>query len=302
MSLNFVFMAVSLILPFFNEESNLSPLVIRCIAVFRGNRIKGEIVLVNDGSSDNSLSVAKKLCNKYSIVKLISYPVNKGKSFALSEGFKVAKGDIIMFMDADLEHDPSDIPLFLKKINEGFDAVNGWRFKRKHNFMRRYSSKVYNWLASVLFGLRLHDFNCGLKAFKKEVIKDLRLRPDFHRYILPMIKQKGYTITEVKVKHMNRPSGKSKYGFKRLFIGLFDLFTLKLLFSFSEKPMFLFGLLGLICLIPSLLFGSYLFYIWLFKFASIERPLLTLTTLLFIVSIQFFSMGFLAELIKEKRG
>jgi len=221
---------VSVIVPFFNEAGTLKYVIKRVEKALQKVSSNYEVIMVDDGSSDGSGGIADQLVKENDKLKVKYHPKNLGKSAALNTGFKVAKGKYAAFIDADMQYEPMDIPMLLKPLKAGYvDAVNGWRKKRIDPPTKIIPSKIFNLLTSMFFGIKLHDWNCGLKAFKKEAIKNIYLSRNQHRFLIALIAQKGYKIGEVVIKHYARERGQSKYGFKRLFQGFHDLIVLWIL-------------------------------------------------------------------------
>ena len=258
-----------------------------------------ETIWINDGSSDDSLSILKKIHQHDRTVKIISFRKNFGQTAALSAGFDHAKGEIIVTIDADLQNDPEDITMLLEKMNEGYDLVSGWRYERKEPFFtRRLPSIIANWLISHLSKIKLHDYGCTLKAYRREVIKTLSLYGEMHRFIPALASIRGISFAEIKVKHHRRTKGKSKYGISRTIRVFLDLFTVKFLLSFSTRPMQMFGLIGVISSFLGFAIGLYLSILRLFFQQGIAgRPLLLLAILLIILGFQFISLGLLGEMV-----
>jgi glycosyltransferase involved in cell wall biosynthesis len=290
--------SISIIIPLLNEELNLPILYERLKKVsFQNN--KSELIFIDDGSTDRTFEILKQLHEKDPSVKIIRFRRNFGQTAALSAGFDHAKNDIIITMDGDLQNDPQDLPRFIETINEGYDIVCGWRADRNDPlFSKKIPSKISNWLAFKLTGVQLHDSGCTLKAFRSDVIKNIRLYGEMHRYIPAVASWMGVSIKEIPVKHNPRIYGVSKYSASRLFRGFLDLMTVKFLLSYSTRPMQLFGIPGFISGFLGVLIGGYLAFIKLFYGAGIgDRPMLMLAVLLIILGIQFISMGLLGEII-----
>jgi len=234
---------VSVILPAFNEEGNISVLIEKVNQAFTENNMDGEAILINDGSTDNTGQISEKIAERYPFLKVFHHKKNMGLTKALSNGFRRASGDIIFFLCADLQSDPvEDIPKLLKGIKEGADVVVGWRKGRKE--FKRFGSKAYNWVSKILFGVTVHDQN-WIKAFRKEFVKNLMLRSDWHRFLVAIAVNKGYKVVEVKTNWYPRTYGESKYGFMRIPIAILDMLVLKIEMMFLENPMRFFGTLGL---------------------------------------------------------
>lgn len=247
---------VSVIFPAYNEQGNIIPLIEKTVKAFQDNNYSGEIVMVNDGSTDETQREAEQMAEKYHVLKIVNHQKNKGLTEALMTGFKNIKGDIIIFLCADLQSDPEeDIPKLMEEIKKGNDMVLGWRQGRKEG--RMFVSKTYNLLIRLLFGITVHDMN-WIKAFRREVVNDISLRSDWHRYIPVIAAHQGYRVSEIKTKWHERQHGKSKFeGKKRILTGLFDLLTVKFQLSFLDRPMFFFGTPGLF-----LLFICFLIFIY----------------------------------------
>ena len=288
---------LSIVTPVFNEEQNISLFYSKVTKVLKKLRKSYEIWFIDDGSRDSTLKAIKEIQKKDKHVKFITFRRNFGKAAALSAGFEHANGDIIITMDGDLQDEPEEIPKFIAKIEEGYDLVNGWKFKRKDPLSKTIPSKFFNWLTSKMIGVKLHDFNCGFKAYRKEVVKEITLYGDLHRYIPAIAFWKGYRIAELPVKHNERLYGKSKYGSKRILTGFIDLMTVKYLISYTTKPLQLFGKVGLLFIFLGLISGTYLVIEWFQGIGIGRRPLLTLSVLMTLVGIQFLSIGLLGEMI-----
>ncbi len=293
---------LSVIIPLFNEEKNLSSLYRELKSALKSFSKSYEIIFVDDGSKDNSWSVLERLHAQDKDIKGIQFRKNSGKAAALSVGFKHAKGKVIVTMDADLQDDPGEIPKFVKKLNEGYDLVSGWRFKRQDPLSKTLPSKVFNYLTSMLTGIRIHDFNCGFKAYREEVVKDIELYGDLHRYIPVLAHWRGYKIGEIKVRHHLRTQGKSKYGVERFFRGLLDLITVVFLTRYMRRPLHLFGSLGLMLFLIGLIVNIYLAVLWFFGQAIGARPLLFLGVLLMLIGFQIVSTGLIGEILIGTRG
>lgn len=289
----------TLVIPVFNEAENLVELYDELIASCTKLKKSFEIIFVDDGSWDDSFVILKKIQKKDPRVKIIKFRKNFGQTAALSAGFDYSKGDIIITLDADLQNDPNDISLFIEKIEAGFDIVSGWRQKRKDKFLtRRLPSIIANWLISRITRVKLHDYGCTLKAFRREIIKNIRLYGEMHRFIPAIASYMGVSITEVKVNHRPRRYGKSKYSIFRFNKVILDLLTVKFLLSYSTRPLQIFGLFGLASGTVGLVLGLYLSYQRLIvKVGIAGRPLLFLAILLMIIGIQFITIGLLAEIM-----
>lgn len=291
-------MLLSIVLPLLNEEENIPLLYGELKEVLNSMEEEHEIIFIDDGSTDTSLSLLQDIQKEDSGVVVVSFRKNFGQTAAMSAGFDYAKGDVIVTMDADLQNDPHDIPMMISKIREGYDVVTGWRFDRKDKFLsRRLPSIIANKIISSTTGVNLHDYGCTLKAFRKEVIKNVKLYGEMHRFIPAIASGMGISFTEVKVNHRPRRFGTSKYGISRTIRVILDLMTVKFLLSYSTRPIQIFGLIGL----SSGGLGFLLALIMTFQrqFMGIglsNRPLLFLAVLLMFIGVQFITMGLLAEL------
>ncbi len=290
-------MDVSIVIPLLNEEESLDELCSRIFQAADENKLSMEICFVDDGSTDKSLDVLKNLRDKNKNIKILSFRKNYGKSAALSEGFKLAQGDIIITMDADLQDDPAEIPNLINKLNDGFDMVSGWKKKRHDPITKTLPSKFFNFTTSLLTGIKIHDFNCGLKAYRREVIKEIPVYGELHRYLPVLAHWRGFRVGEIVVQHHARKYGVTKFGWRRLFHGFFDLLTVLFITRYRQKPLHLFGSIGLICI--GLGFGIlfYLSILWIQGQGIGSRPLLFFGILLMIVGMQSFTLGLIGEMI-----
>ena len=291
-------MNISVIVPLLNEEENIEVLYRELIDQLRELGQKFEVIFVDDGSTDRTFEILSKIQKDDSRVKVISFRKNFGQTAALSAGFDHAKGDIIVTLDADLQNDPQDIPKLLEKLNEGYDLVNGWRFDRKDPFLtRRLPSIIANKIISLITRVTLHDYGCTLKAFRKEVTKNIRLYGEMHRFIPAIASGMGISICEVKVNHRARKYGKSKYGISRTIRVILDLITVKFLLSYATRPIQVFGLLGFCSGIIGFAIAIYLtIQRQFFGIPLANRPLLLLAILLIFIGLQFVTLGLIAEL------
>lgn len=291
-------MKVSVVIPLLNEEKNIPILYDELQQVFSTIEDDCEIIFIDDGSKDTSLNVLKKIQEQDARVVVVSFRRNFGQTAAMAAGFDFATGDVIITMDADLQNDPQDIPKLLEKIRGGCDVVTGWRFDRKDAFInRRLPSIIANRLISYTTGVSLHDYGCTLKAFRKEVVKNVKLYGEMHRFIPAIASGMGIDFTEVVVNHRPRRFGSSKYGISRTIRVILDLLTVKFLLSFSTRPIQIFGLIGVGSSVVGFLIGLImLFQRQFMKIPMSDRPLLFLAILLIFIGVQFISMGLLAEL------
>jgi len=296
-------MDVSLVIPMLNEEESIQELSKQITDVFKQLEKTFEIIFIDDGSTDTSAAVALQLNQQDSRIKLIEFRKNYGKAAALAAGFKMASGDVVITMDADLQDDPNEIPNLLNEIEDGFDLVSGWKKVRHDPFLKRYTSKIYNYFTSVFSGIRLHDFNCGLKAYRAEVVKTMNVYGELHRYLPVIAHRNGYRVTEIPVTHHPRKYGRSKYGVARFTRGAFDLMTITFLTRYKKRPLHLFGSWGLMATFAGLVVLLYLAaQKVLFGAHLSNRPLLFLGLLMVIIGVQFFSIGLLGEMITESRA
>lgn len=290
------FNKVTILVPLYNEEESLRPLYTEIKKAFNENMPSFEVLFVDDGSNDKSLSVLKELAKTDNRVRYISFRKNYGKSAALQVGFKNVTGDAIITMDADLQDDPGEIPNLIKKLDEGFDLVSGWKKKRFDPIIKRQSSKFFNYVTRVMSGIKIHDFNCGLKAYRREVVENIKVYGELHRYIPVLADWEGFRITEIVVQHHPRRYGKTKFGISRFFKGFVDLITVLFTTRYIQRPMHLFGFLGAISFFAGFIIDGILAYLWWFHEQHLSnRPLLFLGMLLMIVGVQFFSTGLLGE-------
>lgn len=287
---------ISIVIPVYNEHENITPLYESIEHALHG--LEYEIIFVDDGSTDESYHTIRELHERDGHVKCVRLARNFGKTAALTAGFEMAQGDIIVTMDGDLQNDPGDIPGMIAMLEE-YDAVSGWRHDRKDPLLsKKVPSRISNRLSRWLTGLPIHDFNCGLKAYKKETLEGLELYGEMHRYIPAILAWKGYTVGEMKVRHHERKHGESKYGFSRLLRGLLDLINFKFWAGYSTRPLHFFGAVGLVLFVAGFFADLYLVMLKLLYGENLsERPLLLLGMLLMIIGFQIFMIGFLAEIM-----
>ena len=292
-------MKISIVVPIYNEEESVGTLYEKIAKTMEKLPHEYEIIAVDDGSTDNTLEKLKELASKDKRLKVISFKRNYGQTAAMFAGFQHASGDVIITMDADLQNDPADIPLLLEKMEEGYDVVSGWRKDRKDPFFSRtLPSKIANYIISNVTGVHLHDYGCSLKAYKKDIAKNFRLYGDMHRFLPALAKGLGAKITEVPVSHHPRLYGKSKYGIGRTVRVILDIFLVKFLNEYINKPLYAFGGIGFTLFGLGFLTGLYLTYDKFVNHQEIgQRPLLFLTVLLIISGLQFISTGIIAEVI-----
>jgi len=300
-------MDISIVVPLFNEEESLPELLRWIKEVMDNNKFSYEVVMVDDGSKDKSWKVVQDLKTDYPFIKAVKFRRNYGKSAALQTGFSIAKGDVVVTMDADLQDSPEEIPELYHMIKkEGFDLISGWKKKRHDPISKRFPSKIYNRLVRIVTGIKLHDFNCGLKAYSYEVVKGIEVYGDMHRYMPVLAKAAGFkNIGEKVVQHQARKYGVSKFGFGR-FRGMFDLITISFISKFGKKPMQFFGTFGTLMFFAGLIAAGWvgaekLISIW----KGVKAPLVTSSPYFYIalasmiMGTQIFLAGFLGELISR---
>lgn len=297
-------MNISVVIPLLNEKESLRELTDSLIDVMKSYNFSYEIIFIDDGSSDNSWDIIEELSSKSDTIKGIKFHRNYGKSQALHAGFIKSQGKVVFTMDADLQDDPKEIPAMYDMImNDNFDLVSGWKKKRFDSVIfKNIPSKIFNFAARTTSGIKLNDFNCGLKAFKKDVIKSINVYGEMHRYIPILAKNEGYKkIGEKIVNHRPRKYGKTKFGPSRFLHGFLDLLTIWFISSFGKRPMHLFGSLGLILITTGFLFAAYLGYDKIILNPGgrliTERPEFYISLVTMIIGSQFFSMGFIGELM-----
>jgi glycosyltransferase involved in cell wall biosynthesis len=292
-------MDLSIVIPLYNEEENVEPLCRQLRAALEGTGREYEIIIVDDGSTDGSFDVLKRLHEGDECLKVIRFRRNFGQTAAFAAGFDRSQGEVVITMDADLQNDPADIPLLLEKIEEGYDVVSGWRLHRQDPFLtRRFPSMIANWLISQVTRVHLHDYGCSLKAYRREVVKNVQLYGELHRFIPAIANWMGVSVAEVPVRHYARRFGKSKYGLSRTARVLLDLLTVRFLLSYSTRPIHIFGGLGLMSFAVGIGLGGYLSFVKLALGQDIgKRPLLLLAILLMVMGVQLISMGLLGEMV-----
>ena len=289
--------SLSIVVPIYNEEESLRFLVNQLLDVLRPMNESFELVLVNDGSSDNSDEVMRKLSLEVPELVAVLLRKNYGQTAAMAAGFDISRGEIVVTLDGDLQNDPADIPLLINKIRDGFDLVSGWRFRRKDAAIsRKIPSMIANRLIGKVTGVNLHDYGCSLKAYRKEVLADMRLYGELHRFLPVLANIEGARITEVKVNHRARQFGSSKYGIDRTFRVLMDLLTVWFMNRFLTRPMYVFGFCGILAMIGSFITSVYLLSIKLLGEDIGNRPLLIFAVLLAVTGVQLFGFGLLGEL------
>ena len=301
-------MNISVVIPLFNEEESIKELSTWIVEVMKKNKFSYEIILIDDGSDDTSWKEIERLNSKNSNIKGVKFRRNYGKSAALNIGFLKAKGDVVITMDADLQDSPDEIPKLYEKVyKKGFDLVSGWKKERYDPISKTVPTKLFNWAARKASGIYLHDFNCGLKAYNKNVIKNIEVYGEMHRYIPMIAKWAGFSnITEQVVKHQKRKYGSTKFGIERFLNGFLDLLTISFISRFGKKPMHFFGVLGTLMfslgfILFSFIVGSKLFFMIndlpAKNIADMSAFYIALTSM--IIGVQLFLAGFIAEMISR---
>ena len=291
-------MFISIVIPVYNEEQNVGILYREIVDVLGHPYDHFEIIFVNDGSTDSSFQQLMELHRKDKRVKILNFRKNFGQSAAISAGFNFSKGEVIVTLDADLQNDPADIPQIIDKLMEGYDIVNGWRKKRKDKFFtRKIPSFLGNKLISFITKVKLHDYGCTLRGFKREVVQNLKLYGEMHRYIPAIASRIGINSIEIPVNHRERKYGHSKYGLGRTLRVILDLISIKYLLSYSHRPLQIFGSLGILMMMLGFVSGLYLSYVKYFLNQTANRPLLFFTVLAIFVGFQMITLGLLAEML-----
>jgi len=294
---------ISVVIPLYNEEESVTELSQKLRQVFDTLRCNYEVIFIDDGSTDRSFDKIREIHVRNNRFHCIKFRRNYGKSAALAAGFKLAKGDIVITMDSDLQDDPNEIPGLIKTLNSGYDLVSGWKKVRYDPFIKRNTSKIFNYVTSKISGIRLHDFNCGIKGYRKDVIKSLKIYGEMHRYIPALAHLSGFKVTEKIVKHHPRKFGVTKFGANRFLNGFLDLLTVVFTTKYIKKPLHLFGLLGILSFFGGFGITAYLTFMKFFEGASISnRPLFLVGILLIIIGVQFFSLGLIAEMITKSNA
>ena len=307
---------LSIIVPVFNEADSLRELHAEINGMCSARNLEAEIIFVDDGSTDRSWEMVRSLTERDSRVRALRFRRNFGKAAALAAGMQASRGELLCMMDADLQDDPAEIPVFLEKIAAGFDVVNGWKKQRHDPWHKVIPSRVFNQMVSWLTGLALHDHNCGLKCFRREVAEEIRLYGELHRFIPVLADARGFKVVELEIHHRPRKFGASKYGFRRFLRGFLDLLTVKFLTGFGQRPQHMLGTMGLVSFTLGLAGLAILAAEWLltniplhltflpqYKFPPIgTRPLLAYSVAALLLGGQLLSLGFLAELIVAYTG
>jgi glycosyltransferase involved in cell wall biosynthesis len=291
---------ISVVIPLHNEERSIALLYDEVEAALEPLARDWEAVFVDDGSTDGSFAALTRLHEARENVSVVRLRRNFGKAAALATGFAQARGETVVTIDADLQDDPAEIPRLLLKLDEGFDLVSGWKTRRRDPLRRRVLSRVFNWVTGRVSGLRLHDMNCGLKAYRGEVVRGLRLYGELHRFIPVLAHYRGFRIAELPVNHRPREHGRSRYGVERYVRGFLDLLTVSFIGRYRHRPLHLFGGLGLVLGFLGFAILVYLTVVKALGHAIGDRPLLTLGVLLVVVGLQFFSLGLISEMLTSQ--
>jgi glycosyltransferase involved in cell wall biosynthesis len=293
---------LSVVIPLYNEEESLHELYTQLSETLSRSNIRYELLFVDDGSTDDSFRNLRDLKRRDQRIKIIRLRRNYGKSAALSAGFEHARGAIVITMDADLQDDPSEIPALVQKVQGGYDLISGWKKVRYDPLSKTIPSRFFNFVTSRLTGIKLHDFNCGLKAYRNEVVKSVRVYGELHRYVPVLAKWEGFIIGEMVVKHRARKYGKTKFGVGRFWKGFLDLLTVLFTTRYFGRPLHLFGFWGLVALLTGVGIDAWLVGEWFMGETALgNRPLFLGGILLIIVGIQMISIGLLGEMITKAR-
>jgi glycosyltransferase involved in cell wall biosynthesis len=291
---------ISVVVPLYNEEQTLEELYAEIAKTLEPLGQGFEVIYVDDGSTDGSLASLTQLHAETTNVVVVHLRRNFGKAAALQAGFLEARGDIVVTIDADLQDDPAEIPQLLAKLDEGFDLVSGWKSRRNDPWSRRFLSRIFNWAVGLVSGVKLHDVNCGLKVYRAEVLRGMRIYGELHRFIPILASYRGFKVAEIPVNHRPRAHGRSRYGIERYVRGFFDLLSVTFMGRYRHRPLHLFGGLGLLLGAAGFLCLLYLTIVKIGGSGIGERPLLTLGVLLVVVGIQLVSLGLLSELITSQ--
>ncbi len=290
---------VSVVVPAYNEEESLIPLSFELRNVFNElKQFEFEVIIIDDGSTDNTVKVLNEIRREDNRFKFISFQKNYGKSAALSVGFKHASGDVIITLDADLQDNPHEIPNLIRKIEEGYDLVSGWKKVRFDPFTKKYSSRLFNFVTSLLTGIKIHDFNCGLKIYRREVAQSIKVYGEMHRYLPVLAHWHGFKVGEIVVRHHPRRYGKTKFGASRFLKGFLDLITVLFTTRYLRRPLHLFGTIGFVLFLIGFIIDAYLTIEWAFFGEYLtNRPMLWLGILLIILGMQTIAIGLIGEMI-----
>lgn len=296
------FPSVSIVIPLRDEEESVPELHSHIESVMRRMKTSYEVIFIDDGSTDRSFKVLQELHENHREVKVIRFRRNFGKSAALSVGFKEAKGDYVITMDADLQDDPEEIPGLISALGDDYDLVSGWKKKRFDPITKTIPSRFFNFVTAKMTGIPIHDFNCGLKVYRKEVAKEISVHGELHRYVPVLAHWAGYRVTEKPVQHHPRKYGRTKFGISRFLNGFLDLLTVLFTTHYIRRPLHLFGVWGMVSFVTGLVIDGYLSYEWFMGRTSLSnRPLFLVGFLFIIIGIQFVSIGLLGEMISRQQ-
>jgi glycosyltransferase involved in cell wall biosynthesis len=291
---------LSIVIPLLNEEGSIKPLWLSLRDVLEGLGKEYEVLFVDDGSQDSSFDILKSVYEEDpQHIRVIQFRRNFGKTAALAAGFKQTRGDVVITMDADLQDDPAEIPKLLAKLDEDWDLVAAWRHKRQDPVSKTFPSRIFNLVVSGLTGVRSHDLNCGFKAYRREVVQDLKLYGELHRFVPVLAHWRGYRVSEVRVVHHPRKYGKSKYGVERMGRGFLDFLMVLFLTYYLKRPIHFFGAIGALLFLAGFGIGLYLTWLWVFGGGIGQRPILFVCILLMVVGVQMASIGLLGEMIRN---
>jgi len=294
---------ISIVIPAYNEAESIPRLYQEIEATASASEWDMEVIFVDDGSSDGTWAAIEALAQRDPRVRAIRFRRNFGKAAALDAGFKEARGDRVVTLDADLQDNPADVPRLLSKLEEGYDLVVGWKRRRYDPWHKVIPSRIFNWMIGMVSGVRLHDHNCGLKCYRAAVVREIRVYGEMHRFITLLAEARGFRLTEMEVHHRPRSFGRSKYGAGRFIKGFLDLLTVSFLTGYAERPLHFLGVCGLLALAVGLAGLSYLAGLWALGFRPIgNRPVLIYSVAALLLGAQMLSVGILAELIASRVG
>lgn len=291
---------LTVVIPLFDEEESLRELHQQLRAVLGRMNLRYELLFIDDGSTDSSFQVLRDLRRNDRHIRAYRFRRNYGKSAALSVGFEKATGNTIITIDADLQDDPGEIPALKRKLDEGFDLVSGWKKVRNDPLTKKLPSRFFNYVTALLTGIKIHDFNCGLKAYRREVVKTVKVYGELHRYVPVLASWEGFRVGELAVNHRPRRFGKTKFGFGRFWKGFLDLLTVLFTTRFFRRPLHFFGMIGLLVMLAGAVIDGWLVVEKILNLTSLSnRPLFLIGTMLIIVGVQFFSIGLLGEMVSK---
>ena len=293
---------ISVVIPLYNEEESLKELNQQLRATLGRMNIRYEIIYIDDGSTDRSFQILREMKRNDRHIKVVRFRRNYGKSAALAVGFDKAQGNVVFTMDADLQDDPSEIPSMKRRLEEGYDLISGWKKVRRDPITKTLPSKFFNFVTSVLTGIKIHDFNCGLKAYRRDVVKSVKVYGELHRYIPVLAHWEGFKIGEMVVQHRARKYGKTKFGLGRFWKGFLDLLTALFTTRFLRRPLHLFGPIGVLVTLIGVVIDLWLIVEWFRGLTSLgNRPLFFVGSMIIVIGIQFISIGLLGEMISKTR-